>query len=108
MTVGARVLKTGLAVALAIYLSGLVGFPSPIIAAVAAIFTIQPSIYRSWRQALDQVQSNVLGAAVALASVQLLGATPITVGIVCVAVILINIRFKMRSEERRVGKECRL
>ncbi len=36
-----RVLKTGLAVALAIFVSELLGFSSPLIAAVAAIFTIQ-------------------------------------------------------------------
>ncbi|CAM4423871.1 aromatic acid exporter family protein [Paenibacillus tarimensis] len=97
MTIGARVLKTGVAVALAIFVSGLFHFPSPIIAAVAAIFTIQPSIYRSWKQVLDQVQSNVLGAIIALASVQVLGSTPISVGLVCIAVILLNIKLKMES-----------
>jgi len=97
VTIGARVLKTGLAVALAIYISGMFGFASPIIAAVAAIFTIQPSVYRSWQQVLDQVQSNVLGAAIALAAVHLLGSTPISIGIVCIAVILINIRFRMEN-----------
>jgi len=97
VTIGARVLKTGLAVALAIYVSGMFGFASPIIAAVAAIFTIQPSVYRSWQQVLDQVQSNVLGAAVALAAVRLLGSTPISIGIVCIAVILVNIRLRMEN-----------
>jgi len=97
MTVGARVLKTGLAVALAIFLSELLQFPSPIIAAVAAIFTIQPSIYRSWKQMLDQVQANLIGAAIALAAVQLFGSTLIAVGLVCIVVILINIKLRMES-----------
>jgi uncharacterized membrane protein YgaE (UPF0421/DUF939 family) len=97
MTVGARVLKTGLAVALAIFVSGLLQFPSPIIAAVAAIFTIQPTIYRSWQQFLDQMQSNLMGAAIALAAVKLLGSTPISVGLVCIVVILLNIRLKMED-----------
>ncbi|HUC93786.1 MAG TPA: aromatic acid exporter family protein [Paenibacillus sp.] len=97
MTIGARVLKTGLAVAFAMFLSNFFGFDSPVIAAVASIFTIQPSIYRSWQQVLDQVQSNMLGAAVALGAVQLIGSGPIAIGIVCVAVILINIRLKMEG-----------
>ncbi|EFM10364.1 protein of unknown function DUF939 [Paenibacillus curdlanolyticus YK9] len=97
MTIGARVLKTGMAVALAIYISGLLGFPSPLIAAVASIFTIQPSIYRSWQQISDQLQTNVLGAIVALAALRLFGHTPIAVGLVCILVILISIRFKMES-----------
>jgi uncharacterized membrane protein YgaE (UPF0421/DUF939 family) len=97
MTIGARMLKTGLAVVLAIYISGLFGFGTPIIATVAAIFTIQPSIYRSWRQVQDQIQSNIIGAAFALGAAYALGVTPISVGIVCVAVILLNIKLKTTS-----------
>ncbi|WP_424768694.1 FUSC family protein [Paenibacillus sp. sgz302251] len=97
MTIGARVLKTGMAVALAIYMSSVFGFASPLIAAVAAIFTIQPSIYRSWQRVTDQVQTNLLGALLAIAAVQLFGHTPIAVGLVCIVVILISIRLKMES-----------
>ncbi|UVI30847.1 FUSC family protein [Paenibacillus spongiae] len=97
MTIGARVLKTGLAVALAVFVSGLFGFDSPIIATVAAIFTIQPSISRSWQQVSDQLQTNVLGAVMALIAVQLFGHTAIAVGLVCIIVILISIRLKMES-----------
>ncbi|QMV42985.1 FUSC family protein [Cohnella cholangitidis] len=94
MTIGARVLKTGLAVAIALWVGGLVGLESPLIAAIAAIFTIQPSIYRSWMQVLEQVQSNVLGAIIAITAVALIGNTPILVGLVCIGVILICIRLK--------------
>ncbi|WP_296977900.1 aromatic acid exporter family protein [Thermobacillus sp. ZCTH02-B1] len=97
MTIGARMLKTGLAVVLAIYISGLFGFSTPIIAAVAAIFTIQPSIYRSWQQVQDHVQSNIVGAAFALGTAYALGVTPISVGLVCVAVIVLNIRLRTTS-----------
>ncbi|MCQ6562485.1 FUSC family protein [Paenibacillus mendelii] len=97
MTIGARVLKTGLAVALAVFVSGLIGFASPIIATVAAIFTIQPSISRSWQQVSDQLQTNVLGAVVALIAVKLFGHTAIAVGLVCIIVILISIRLRMES-----------
>ncbi|TVY01318.1 FUSC family protein [Cohnella terricola] len=94
MTIGARVLKTGLAVAIALWVGQLVGLGSPLIAAIAAIFTIQPSIYRSWMQVLEQLQSNVLGASIAIAAVTLIGNTPILVGLVCVGVILLCIRLK--------------
>lgn len=97
MTIGARVLKTGMAVALAIYLSGVFGFASPLISAVAAIFTIQPSIYRSWQRVADQLQTNLLGAVIAIAAVRLFGHTPIAVGLVCIVVILISIRLNMES-----------
>lgn len=97
MTIGARVLKTGLAVAVALWVGALIGLKSPLIAAIAAIFTIQPSIYRSWKQVLEQVQSNLLGAAIAIGAVWLVGTTPITVGIVCIGVILLCL--KVGTEE---------
>ncbi|QHT59211.1 hypothetical protein GXP70_03995 [Paenibacillus lycopersici] len=97
MTIGARVIKTGLAVALAVYISNLFGFPSPIIAAVASIFTIQPSISRSWKHAVEQVQTNVLGAALALIAIRLFGHTAISLGMVCIIVILVCIRLRMES-----------
>ncbi|MFC4303006.1 FUSC family protein [Cohnella boryungensis] len=94
MTIGARVLKTGLAVAIALWLGGLLGLESPLIAAIASIFTIQPSIYRSWMQVLEQVQSNILGAIIAIGAVSLIGNTPILVGLVSIGVILLCIRLK--------------
>jgi uncharacterized membrane protein YgaE (UPF0421/DUF939 family) len=92
MTIGARVLKTGLAVAIALWVGSLIGLTSPLISAIAAIFTIQPSIHRSWKQVLEQVQSNLLGAAIAISAVWLVGTSPITVGIVCICVILLCLR----------------
>lgn len=97
MTIGARVLKTGLAVVIGLWVGTLLELDYPILAAIAAIFTIQPSIYRSWMQVLDQVQSNVLGAIVAVAAVWALGSSPILVGIVSIAVILICIKLKMED-----------
>jgi uncharacterized membrane protein YgaE (UPF0421/DUF939 family) len=94
MTIGARVLKTGIAVSIALWIGQLVGLESPLIAAIAAIFTIQPSIYRSWMQVLEQLQSNVLGAIIAIGAVLLIGNTPIAVGLVCIGVILLCIRLK--------------
>lgn len=92
MTIGARVLKTGIAVSFALWLGTLIGLNSPLLAAIAAIFTIQPSIYRSWKQVLEQVQGNLLGAAIAIGAVWLAGASPIAVGITCVGVILLCLR----------------
>lgn len=97
MTIGARVIKTGLAVTAALWLGQAIGLGAPLIAAIAAIFTIQPSIHRSWVQVLQQLQSNVLGAAIALTAVYLLGSTPIVVGLVAIGVIMLCI--KLGTEE---------
>ncbi|AEI44189.1 FUSC family protein [Paenibacillus mucilaginosus] len=97
MALGARVLKTGIAVTLSLYVALLLGSASPVIAAVAAIFAMQPSIYRSWRYFLDQLQTNVLGAALALAAGRFFSNEPLAIGIVCILVILICLQMKMEE-----------
>jgi len=89
---GARILKTGMAVTLALYLSTLLQFPSPVGAAIAAIFAMQPSIYRSWRYFLDQIQTSTIGAVIALLGGMLLSNEPIVVGLVCILVIMISMK----------------
>ncbi|MBS8264278.1 aromatic acid exporter family protein [Mesobacillus boroniphilus] len=97
MTLGPRVLKTGVAVALALYITKWIGLEPPVFAAIAATFTIQPSIYRSWKQVLEQFQANTLGAIIAIASIYLFGNNPIVIGFVTVIVIIISLKLKMES-----------
>ncbi|WIV20694.1 aromatic acid exporter family protein [Paenibacillus polygoni] len=96
MSFGARVLKTGIAVTLALYVSMLLGIDqSPVGAAIAAIFAMQPSIYRSWRYFLDQLQSTTLGAIVALVGGMIFSNEPIAVGAACILVISICLKLNM-------------
>jgi uncharacterized membrane protein YgaE (UPF0421/DUF939 family) len=88
-------LKTGIAVTLALYFSQWLHLSSPVIAAVAAIFAMQPSIYRSWRYFLDQIQTNTLGAILALIAGLVFSNDPIAVGLVCIIVIMICLKLKM-------------
>ncbi|TXK72368.1 aromatic acid exporter family protein [Paenibacillus sp. N3.4] len=97
MVFGARVWKTGIAVALALYISAWLGFTPPVIAAVAAIFAMQPSIYRSWRYFLDQIQTNILGAALALLAGMFFSNNVIAIGIVCILVIIVCLRMGMEE-----------
>lgn len=95
MAFGARVLKTGIAVTLALYISMWLNFTSPVIAAVAAIFAMQPSLYRSWRHLLEQLQSNTLGALIAMLAGVYVSKEPIVVGLVCMIVIMLCLKLKM-------------
>lgn len=97
MTLGARVLKTGIAISLALYLCSMLGLAPGTFAAVAAVFTVQPTVYQSWRQVLDQVQTNTLGAAIALGANALFGEGPFAIGIVAIIVIMISLRMKMEN-----------
>jgi uncharacterized membrane protein YgaE (UPF0421/DUF939 family) len=97
ITLGPRVLKTGLAVVLALYITKALGLEPPVFAAIAATFTIQPSIYRSWKQVLEQMQANTLGAIIAVSSIYLFGNSPIVIGLVMVIVIIISLKLKMEG-----------
>jgi uncharacterized membrane protein YgaE (UPF0421/DUF939 family) len=93
--IGPRVLKTGLAVTLALYISSLLHMESAVFAGMAAIFTMQPSIYRAWKQAWEQVQTNILGAIIAFLGLYFLGNDPFSIGLVMIIVILISMKLKM-------------
>ncbi|WP_246861164.1 aromatic acid exporter family protein [Bacillus sp. REN3] len=97
ITLGPRVLKTGLAVMLAIHITNWLGLEPPLFAAIAATFTIQPSIYRSWKQVLEQFQANTLGAVIAISAIYLFGSNPVVIGFVVVIVIIIGLKLKMEG-----------
>lgn len=97
VTLGPRVIKTGIAVTLALFICSYFNLQSAVFAGVAAIFTIQPSIYRTWKQVWDQVQTNTLGAIIALLALYFLGNDPIAIGLVMIIVILISLKLKMEE-----------
>ncbi|WAA12937.1 FUSC family protein [Fervidibacillus halotolerans] len=97
MKLGARILKTGLAIVLALFVAELLQLPSPVFAAISAIFAVQPSIYRSYLTIIEQIQGNVIGAIIAIVSVLLFGNHFLIVGLA--AIILIMIHLKLNIEK---------
>lgn len=97
MKLGARIFKTGLAIVLALFLADLFQLPHPVFAGIAAIFALQPSIYRSYLRILEQIQGNIIGAAVAIAFVLLFGHQLIAIGLAAVATILIMNRLGLEK-----------
>lgn len=95
---GARVLKTGMAVAVAMYVAMMFDFTSAVFAGIAAVFSIQPSIYRSLQTIVEQVEANIIGAVSAVIMVILLGNDPIVVGFTIILVISICISFGIKQE----------
>lgn len=97
MKLGARILKTGLAIVLALFIGNLLHIPSPVMAGIAAIFAMQPTIYRSYQSILEQVQGNLIGALMATAFVLLLGNHIVVIGIAAVIVITLNLKLKLEN-----------
>ncbi|MBM7693596.1 uncharacterized membrane protein YgaE (UPF0421/DUF939 family) [Peribacillus deserti] len=97
MKLGARILKTGIAIILAIYVTQFFDMPSPVFAAIAAVFAIQPTIYRSYITILEQVQANLVGAFIAVTFVLLFGNEPFIIGLAAIIVISLNLKFNMKN-----------
>ncbi len=97
MKLGARMMKTGLAVGIALYIGNLFGFISPLLAAIAVVFSIQPSIYRSYQSIIEQLQGNTIGALIAVVGVYTLGNDPFIVGFAIIIVIAITTTMNMNE-----------
>ena len=92
---GPRVIKTGLAVTFALYICSVLKLESAVFAGIAAIFTIQPSIYRTWKQVWNQAQTNIIGAIFAFLGLYFLGNDPFSIGLVIIILISISLKLKM-------------
>lgn len=97
MKLGARVLKTGVAIVFALFLAELLNIPSPAFAAIAAVFAIQPSIYRSYLTVIEQIQGNLIGATVAVIFGLVFGHHIVAVGIA--AIVVLGIMMKLKLEK---------
>lgn len=97
MKLGARILKTGIAITLALFLASVLQLPSPAFAGISAIFAIQPTIYRSYLSIIEQVQANVIGAALAIGFGLIFGSHPFVIGLTAIIVIAINLKLKVES-----------
>ncbi|GGE78258.1 FUSC family protein [Priestia taiwanensis] len=98
MKLGARIIKTGIAITLAIYIASLFNLPSPVFAGISAVFALQPSVYRSYQTILEQFQANVLGAVFAVIFTLTFGNSPVIIGLTCVVVIALALRFHMGAD----------
>ncbi len=97
MKIGARILKTGIAVALSLYIAEFLALPSPAFAGIAAAFAIQPSIYRSFQSVIEQFQANLIGAFIAIIFVVLFSNNALIIGFTVMIVIGITLKLRLES-----------
>lgn len=97
MKLGARILKTGIAIILSLYIAQIIELPSPIFAGIAAIFAVQPTIYRSYLSIIEQIQGNAIGALIAVIFVLLFGNHVFIIGLAAIIVITIHLQLKIES-----------
>jgi uncharacterized membrane protein YgaE (UPF0421/DUF939 family) len=99
MRLGARTVKTGIAVVLAIYITQWLGLSDGVsFSAATAALAIQPSLYRSFKELVDQMKGNIIGILIALISVTLFGNHPFVIGLIVIIAITVNIALKYISD----------
>jgi len=97
MKLGARMLKTGVAITLALWVAILLNLDPPTYAAIAAIAAIQPSIYKSYQSVVSNLRGSVIGAVIAIIFYYTIGNNPFVIGLVVVIVMAIQMKFKSKT-----------
>jgi uncharacterized membrane protein YgaE (UPF0421/DUF939 family) len=97
MKLGARIIKTGIAIILALFVAEWLELPSPVFAGIAAVFAVQPTIYRSYLSIIEQIQANIIGAIIAVLFVLFFGNHVFFVGLGAIIAITIILKLKIEN-----------
>lgn len=95
--IGPRMLKTGIAITLTLVVTGLLDMELEMVAAIAAVLAMQPSIMRSFAYIKEVVVGNSVAVIFSLLGVFLLGAHPLSVGVVAIVSIAVNVRLGLNK-----------
>lgn len=97
MAPGARIIKTGIAVAVTLYICSLLKLEPAIFGAISAVINLQPSMYLTFRTAWNQVLAHIVGVGVALVLGYSLGGSPFTMGMATVIIIWLYLKLKLEN-----------
>lgn len=97
MSIGPRIIKTGLAVAITMWLAKLINLDYPFFAIIAAIISIQPTISESFKTGWNRVLGTVIGAILGIAFALIAPAHPLLLGLGVVLTIIVCNRFYLPS-----------
>lgn len=95
MIPGARILKTGIAVSITMFICRVLQLEPALFGAVSAVVNLQPSIRLTFESAREQIIVHVLGVLIAFGVGFTVGASPITMGLVVVIIIWLYSRLKL-------------
>ncbi|SMC95468.1 FUSC family protein [Sporomusa malonica] len=97
MKIGARVIKTGIAVAMTMFFCKYLGLEPAFFGAVSAVINMQPSIFLTLRAARDQILIHILGVVAGFFIGYFLGVNPLSAGLIVILLIPIYIKLRLHS-----------
>lgn len=95
---GGRVLKTALAVAVAVSIAQALGLERVTLTAIVAVVTVQKTFYHSLLQSIAKVGSVLMGALLGTSLGALFGNNPITFAVVTILSIIFCLRLKWQEQ----------
>ncbi|MCX7781515.1 MAG: aromatic acid exporter family protein [Negativicutes bacterium] len=97
MKFGARIIKTGIAVAITMFICRAVNLEPAFFGAVSAVVNMQPSIYLTMKTARDQVLVHFIGVIAGFFFGYFLGVNPLSAGLIAILLIAIYSRLQLSS-----------
>lgn len=97
MKIGARIIKTGIAVTITVYICNYFGLEPALFGAVSAVVNVQPSVYLTFKTTRDQIIVHLLGVTVGLILGYLMGGHPISMGLATILIIALYMRLKLHN-----------
>lgn len=97
MKIGARIIKTGIAVTITMFVCKLLNLEPAFFGAVSAVVNMQPSIFLTVKTARDQILVHVLGVGAAIGFGYVIGGSPISMGVVTILLIVVYIKMNLQS-----------
>lgn len=97
MKIGARVIKTGIAVAMTMFICRYFALEPAFFGAVSAVINMQPSIFLSLRAARDQIFIHIIGVAAGFFFGYFLGVNPLSAGLIVILLIPAYLKLKLNS-----------
>ncbi len=95
---GGRVLKTGLAVAIAVSIAQALGMDRVTLTAIVAVVTVQKTFYHSLLQSIAKVGSVLMGAILGTTLGALIGNNPFTFALVTILAIVFCLKMKWQEQ----------
>lgn len=97
MIIGKRIIKTGIAVTVTMFICKLLKLEPAFFGAVSAVINMQPSIFLTFKTSRNQILVHALAVVIAIALGHVIGGNPLSMGLITILIILLYRQMNLQS-----------
>ncbi|AGL01830.1 FUSC family protein [Desulfoscipio gibsoniae] len=97
MKIGHRIIKTGIAVTITMFICQKLNLEPSVFGAVSAVINLQPSLHLTYKKAGEQVIVHILGVMAGILFGYMLGGTPLTMGAITIFIIILYNKLNLHN-----------